>query len=402
MCNISIRLENNSFIPYYLRGFCKVLKGQEGLEDFKISLKMINKEINSYKLLIIKLQSLNITIDFALFQFNLLNNIKKQIIEKNITDYGKLNASDLKVTKKKYDDLFSYDQNEDEEKTVKYYQNKKDNNDRKIPKYLKNYFEALVSNGLEYFYFLKEKASLWKIGAYILSGVGIIALSLVTFGVSLSAASAGLAAAASLFGLAGTAIGASFLINAGDLAHKGYEDNYFEDSYDIDFFNFLSKRKKIRKFIEYDIEQIYNKNDLEFQKKKNIEEENNFKKGLIKKLRQLDLNDQQIEKMNKEEDETDDSEDINQKKQQKKVHLNKILSEKEKKSILANNILKKADKSKNIFKDQNNGMDIHSKINNLENTLVSFCNKMIVDELKNEYNKNIEKKIEKNIKKMKY
>ena len=350
--DLSIRLDDNSFIPYYLRGISKILNGQEGLNDFKISLEKINKEMHSFQLLIRRLQFFNINKDFALFQYNLLYNIKEQIIEVNIKDYGTLNASDLKITKRKYDDLFSYDGNENKENTRKNYQENKiknNNDDRKIPKYLKKYFETLASNGLEYFFFLKEKASFWKIGAMVLGGVGFIALSLLTFGITLPAASAGLIAVGSLFGLTGLAIGGGLLGNALDLVNKGYEDNYFKDSYDLDFFDFLSKRKKVRRFKELDIEQICSKKDLEFQKKKNLEEENNFKKGLIKKLRLLDLTDERIEKINNQEEEINDSEEINKKKEQKKKALNKILTEKEKKSIIANNILKKVDNSKNKY-----------------------------------------------------
>lgn len=100
MCDHSILLDEDSFIPYYLRGFCKILNREEGLNDFMKSLEKINLEIKSYSFLFGKLKSSNISTDFASYQFNILNNIKIHIIEQNIKDYKNLKASDLKITKK--------------------------------------------------------------------------------------------------------------------------------------------------------------------------------------------------------------------------------------------------------------------------------------------------------------
>ena len=79
-CNSAINLDSSSFIPYYLRALCKILKGKEGLGDLKMASKLIKEEIERYQYLFNKLQGLRINTEFIYHQINLLNNIKIYLI----------------------------------------------------------------------------------------------------------------------------------------------------------------------------------------------------------------------------------------------------------------------------------------------------------------------------------
>ena len=140
-CNYSIKLDPNSFIPYYLRAICKILKKEEGLEDLKSSLQYIKEEKLGYQKLYILLQSLCINTTFPYNQLHILNNIENQIINQNIIDYKNLKASDLIIKKKRFDEIFSFRDDDGS------------NKDRIIPEYLKKYFYNIRDNGLNYFFF---------------------------------------------------------------------------------------------------------------------------------------------------------------------------------------------------------------------------------------------------------
>ena len=63
-CNSSINLDPSSFIPYYLRAMCKILKGKNGLGDLKMASKLIKEEIERYQYLFNKLKELRINTEF--------------------------------------------------------------------------------------------------------------------------------------------------------------------------------------------------------------------------------------------------------------------------------------------------------------------------------------------------
>ena len=110
--------------------------------------------------------------------------------------------------------------------------------------------------------------------------------------------------------IAGAAIGAvfgsSFVVNGLDIAFKGENDNSFPDSYDLGFFDFLKNRKKIRKYMALDIDEICEKYDEKYGEKKLKEEEVNFKNQLIKKIKKLGINNENLKKLNKEENEEEE------------------------------------------------------------------------------------------------
>ena len=369
-CNLSIKLDSESFIPYYLRGFCKILNGEEGLSDFQTSSKYIEKEINTYRNFYQKFRNININVTFIYNQMNLLHNIKIHILDVNISHYKDLNASKLKINKKKFDDIFSFNQKNDD-----------DNTDRKIPKYLIKYFESMKSSGLTYFFFIKEKASLLKIGAYILAGLGLIALSICTYGIAPAIVSKVFLGAATIFGTSST-------INGLDYFSKGYEDDKFPDSYDLGFFDFLKKRKKIRKYEFLDINEISTKYDNDYQRKKDKEDEDKLKKEIYKKFGKLKM-------LQKKEE--DDNENYLNKINKKKAYLKKNLNKEEKKCIIGNQILSNV--GKNILTDDDFGNgDIHQKLQECENGLKGIYDNAILGEVKKEFQNQIDK-LDKNNKK---
>ena len=257
-CDLSISLDSYSFIPYYLRGFCKILNEEEGLDDLKKSLNYIEKEIILCNKLINKSRQLNVNTTFLENQINILNNIKIHIIEKNIEDYKDLKTLKLKINKKKFDDIFSFNDNADDP----------NNKDRIIPKYSLKHFLNLKSDGLTYFFFIKEKASLIKIGSYILGGLTLIGLSICILGIAPGIVSAGLMGASSIIGLTSISQGIDYF-------RKGYEDDFFPDSYNLGLFNLFKKRKKVRRFIEF-MNDICIKHDNDYQNKKNKADEQNI------------------------------------------------------------------------------------------------------------------------------
>ena len=79
-CNLSIKIDENSFIPYFLRGISKILAGQNGLDDLEMSDEKIKNEISGYCKRLILFKSLNMNIEFDIYQIQILNNVKKTII----------------------------------------------------------------------------------------------------------------------------------------------------------------------------------------------------------------------------------------------------------------------------------------------------------------------------------
>ena len=79
ICDASIELDNYSFIPYYLKGICKILSGKNGIEELKKSLFYIEEEIKRYFYLFGLLISLNINVDLIYHQITILNSIEISI-----------------------------------------------------------------------------------------------------------------------------------------------------------------------------------------------------------------------------------------------------------------------------------------------------------------------------------
>ena len=231
-------------------------------------------------------------------------------------------------------------------------------------------------------FFIKEKASLLKIGAYILAGLGLIALSICTYGIAPTIVS-------KVFLGAATILGASSNIHGFDYLSKGYEDDNFPDSYDLGFFDFLKKRKKIRRYELLDINEISCKYDNDYQRKKDKEDEDKLKKELYKKFGKLKM----VQK--KQED---DNENYLNKINKKKANLMINLNKEEKKGIIGNQILNNA--GKNILTDDDfeNGGDIHQKLQKCENGLKGIYNNAILGEVKREFKNQIDK-LDKNNKK---
>ena len=393
-CNLSIDKDPNSFIPYFLRSICKILQGREGLEDLKISSMLINREIEAYKNLYSLLNILKINSDFIFYQINILNNIKIHIIDQNIKDYNNKNANNFKIKKKKFDDVFSFNN-----KT-----NNKDNNDRKIPKYLDKYFKTIRDNGLQYFYFIKEKASLFKAALMIGVGIGLIALSIYTSGIIGGAKGA-------IGSTIGIILGSSTIINQIDDIIKGEHDRTFPNSYDIGFFEFLKGRKKIRKYTQLNLDEIFGKYDTDYERKKLKEDEKNFKNEFIKNYKRIGLTNKELEFINEIEEEFDteissDSTNIsveqkhnsNNKKceyfksklEKKKKEIKKNLKPIEKKSILGNIVSRAA--GNDLIK--NDKEDIHDEIKKNHNNLENVGDIMLIEKIKKLYNNEIEKKRE--------
>ena len=143
-CNLSIQIDENSFIPYFLRGISKILAGQNGLDDLKMSDKKITDEILNYCKRLKFFTKLPMNIEFDIYQIQILNNVKKTIIEKSIENYIKFKEN-VKINKKKFKEVFSFKENNQKK------------NDREIPHYYQKYFDILCDNGLENVFFLLKK-----------------------------------------------------------------------------------------------------------------------------------------------------------------------------------------------------------------------------------------------------
>ena len=378
-CDLSIQKDPNSFIPFFLKAICKILQGKEGLKELNISSNLLNREIEGYQNLYGLFKTLKINSDFAYHQINILNNIKIHIIDQNINDYYNKNANNLKIKKKKFDDIFSFNNQSKD----------KGNKDRKIPHYLDKYFTSMKDNGLEYFYFIKEKASLFKAALMIGAGIGLIALSIYTGGII-----------GGFVGAIGASIGAvlgtSIITNQIDDIIKGVHDRSFPGSYDVGFFDFLKKRKKIRKYAELNIDEICGKYDSEYEQKKIKEDEKNFKNEFIKKFRKFGLTNKEINLVNEIEEQSEikkDEENIKNTKrklEQKKKEFKKNLNAEEKKSILGNMLSRAAGRDLiENYKD-----DIHEDIKKNQKSLENNFEVMLIDKVKNYYNDEINKKRE--------
>ncbi len=298
--NLSIKIDENSFIPYFLRGISKILAGQNGVDDLKMSDKKITDEISNYCKRLVFFTSLNMNIEFDFYQIQILNNVKKTIIEKSIDNYLKF-KDNVKINKKKFKEVFSFKENNGKK------------NDREIPHYYKKYFDILCDNGLENVFFFTKKVSKLKLIIMVTLGFALVGLSI---GLGITTISAFSCLSTVLKGLGitssivGATLGLSSIFNGVDDLIKGEHDRQFPGSYDVGFFSFLKERKKIRKFEEVDINEIFNKYDLDFQNKKIKEDEEMFKKELLKKIKKIGFDSKNLyndEEKNKEKEKNKES-----------------------------------------------------------------------------------------------
>ena len=290
-CNLSIEYDENSFIPYFLRSLCKILNKENGQNDLERALENIQKEIKGYlRLIIFILKSFKINMSFIYYQIIILSNIQEYIIIQNLENYIKFNGN-VKINKKKLKEVFEFSNNIDKEKNS----------------YLEDCFDKICNNGLENVFFFSEKASFWKIGFMILSGICLIALSFIGFGFL------------DKFGIIGKILkeigieplvkklGKNFILNGLDDLIKGEHDRFYPDSDDVVFNEFLKERKKIRKFKEFKLDDIFNKYDHDYENKKNKEDEVMFKIELLKKIKKIGLNDKYFSDEDENENETEET-----------------------------------------------------------------------------------------------
>ena len=177
-CDSSIELDNYSFIPYYLKGICKIMSGQNGIDDFKKALFYIEEEIKRYFYIFGLLKTLDINIDLLFYQINILNSIKVNVIQRDI-DFCNKNPDLLKngynLYSKDSKSFFYFGNDKEEEE--KEMNNK---SDKIFPKYLKQYYSNLENNGLKNFFFF-ENISFWKLNSTIMTGIIMIGLSISGF-----------------------------------------------------------------------------------------------------------------------------------------------------------------------------------------------------------------------------
>ena len=315
-CNKSISLDSNSFIPYYLRAICKIVKQNEGLEDLNKALLYIEKEIKEYKNFIFIFNSLNINFEYIISHIILLENIKKEFIEENIKIYENKKAKDLKVFKKYYNDIFSF--NNDQIK------------DREIPEHLKKYFSEIKDNGLIYGFFLKKKVSRGKCILNFVLGFVCLGLSM-----SINYLIPGSIPLIEVFKKIGKflleKLGKNFMTHFLDDVLNGVNDREFRDYYNIGFFDIKKDRKKIRKF---KLDEIFSKYDENYENKKIKEEIDTCINEFINKFKKLEINniDLNIFDVNKYEKEFEDKE--NKKLYEKKIWLNNYLNNNQKLSLI--------------------------------------------------------------------
>ena len=139
------------------------------------------------------------------------------------------------------------------------------------------------------------------------AGVGLIAISILTGGI------VGGIAGVAIGGSIGLILGSSIIGNQIDDIIKGEHDRVFPNSYDVGFFEFLKSRKKIRKFKFFDLVEICGKYDLDYHKKKLIEDQKNFKNEFIKKFRKIGVSNKELEDLEKIEQEEEKDETENNK-----------------------------------------------------------------------------------------
>ena len=384
-CDLAIELDNYSFIPYYLKGMCKIMNGKEGIEDLKKSLFYIEEEIKRYFYYFGLLISLNINIDLLYHEISILNSIKINLIQKNINYLNNNNSNSLKNGINLYRILsknlfyFKEDNEEEEEDGEK---EEKNDNERQFPKYLKNYYDNLESNGLKYFFFFQDISS-WKFNSIIISGIIMIALSI--SGISFLEK----ILTEEVFSTIGKMIGTSLSFNEYEEWIKKKHEKDFPLSTEKNLEEFLRKNNIKIKNTEFDLEKILKKFDHEFLNKFNRENELIFKNIFWKKIKKLNL-----EKLGDliEKDEGKENFEENEKNLDKyKQHILNNIDENKRKIILANNYMRR-DGRDWLTDDTRQGKNTEERIGNAQNELNGVADRVIIQELKELLNKEIESK----------
>ena len=421
-CNLSIELNRNSFIPYYLRAFCKILIGKDGVEDLKSSLFNLNKEIERYQSLFLLLKTLDINLYYINSQINILNNIKLHIIEPNINDCDGSHYKKIKMTL--FEKLFPFYNEKDAENNEKIkgdendsqYNDKKDEEDGdsyededKSKHILNKYLSCLKSDGLQYFYFINEKTSLPRNEFNSINMVTRIAFSIITVGIECGFFPSDIENTVNIaFSL--------FEEKIKDYLSKG--NSTFFDKIDYDKFGsstdsvvnlyvnlkklfapdnqelnkyLQNKNKNFTRYNELDIDEICSKYDPDYQYKIDKENENFFKNKFINKLKNIRLTDNELNSLNKDKEEINDSDDssktldeINSKKDYLKTMLD---NEDNKKAFLGSFLLEAA----GINLTHGEEGDLLSAIKKDKQNLVNICDisfkNKIKDILKSEIKK---------------
>ena len=387
MCDLSIELDENSFIPYFLRANCKILAGKNCLEDLEESIDLIKKEINKYYNLLILLKSLNIDITFPSSQIQILSNIKEHILEQNLKIY-KEKKKKVKINKKTFQNVFYFNENDKE--------------NREIPSYLEKYFLNIMDDGLKNVFFFTEKASILKIGAMILGGIGLIALPFVGLGMGL------IGTIGTICGVYfGSILGGQLIANGLDDLIKGEYDNSFPGSYDLSYLKITEKRIKHRKFNKVKIDEICNEFDIEYEKKKREQDEAMLKMRIENYLQTVFKKEYFNESDNEQNDneQNENYNEINDENENfnlniKMDEIKNSLDEMSKKALIFNSFFRNEfDSIENIQNDKN----IDEKLNNvIKSEIKSKINQKIEEEKNSLIETKKELEIEKNnIKKQK-
>ena len=381
-CDSSIELDNYSFIPYYLKGICKIMSGKNGIDDLNKSLFYIEEEIKRYFYIFGLLKSLDINIDLLFYQINILNSIKVNVIKRNI-EYFNNNPDLLKNCYNFYSKdskSFFYFGN-DKEKEGEEEDTNNNKNDSIFPKYLKQYYSNLENNGLKNFFYF-EKISSWKLNSIIMTGIIMIGLSI--SGIS----NLDNILTEEVFSDIGKLIGASLPFQEYKDWIKKKHEKEFPFSTEKKLTEYIKKNNIKIKNTDFDLEQILKRFDKQYQNKIRSETEKIYKKIFWEKIKKLNLEtlSNLIEKNGNEIFEE------NENNIDKYIHKSlKNLDENKRKIILANNFMRR-DGRDWLTDETREGKDINDRIQNANNELDGDADKVIIREIENILNKEIESK----------
>ena len=386
---ISIDSENssNSFIPYYLRAFSKIICGEDDdsiSKDLNKSLVIINKEIHRYSYIFKILKKLNINADFPFYQTIILLKIKV-IIEKNIKDYEKMKDSDLILHQISLCKLILAEKNDKEEI-----------NNKNI-RLLKNNINILSKDGLNYIFFLDEKSFIWKFRDFFVGLIKLFINSLIK------------SSPIGIIDILKTGINLPFkyifkkIYNRflkknpeKDEIPELHDENYYFDKdfqifdEDINFLNYLSNRKNVELYKEYDLNKLLERDD----KKIRLVEEEIIKTQLYKNVNKLCLFSKELEldKILDFAQKEIRGENSNEEKINYIINeFKKGLNENRIKGLLGYYFLRLKYDAEDIYlKGYKNLKNIYEIIDKKSESLKNFLDLVIKEVITNQFNKNIE------------
>ena len=372
--NESIALYSYSFVPYYLKGICKIKKEKDFIdtEDFKKSLFYINEEIKRNFYLFGLFFSMNINIETIFYKINLLISIKNHILEDIIKCCvnNNLDRNGIKFYKKRSVNFFySYERNK----------NKVLNNN------FNEYSSYIKYNGLKNFFTL-NKICLWDANSLILTGIIMIGLSVSDINSLKDIINEG------IFSNIRNLINSDISLSEFDEWIKTKHENMFKFSWDNKLNDFIKNKNINLDNIENELQNVIIKFDNNDYKQK-LENENKkmIKTIFIKKINKLNL----YKFKNYLKDNNNDynlihtNNNIKLEKKIKEIQIN--LNEKKRKLILANNFIR-IDGKDFITNDRNETEDIYDIIENSSNDLYYIADKVIIDELKRQLRAEIDSK----------